>query len=178
MTRRLYIGIDPGMHGAIALLWPELPPTIIDTPVAGKEYLGASMVAPLQQAARYGNAFVALELPVVFRGSGGGSSLHTIARQYRGIGLWEGMIVACGLPYALVGPPAWRRAVGLPSKKDAGKDASRALAQRLFPEVANQLQRVKDDGRAEALLIAEWGRRTDARPDPSGLSALDYRPEE
>ena len=39
------------------------------------------------------------------------------------------------------------------------KDASRLRAIQLFPVVANRLDRKKDDGRAEALLLAEYGRR-------------------
>jgi crossover junction endodeoxyribonuclease RuvC len=42
----------------------------------------------------------------------------------------------------------------------ADKDAARMRACQLFPSAANMLERKKDDGRAEALLIAEYGRRT------------------
>jgi len=43
------------------------------------------------------------------------------------------------------------------AKAKKNKNASREVAQALFPSVS--LKRVKDDGRAEALLIAEYGRR-------------------
>ncbi len=39
------------------------------------------------------------------------------------------------------------------------KEDSRALAIQLFPALAEELKRVKDEGRAESLLIAEYGRR-------------------
>jgi crossover junction endodeoxyribonuclease RuvC len=40
------------------------------------------------------------------------------------------------------------------------KNRSRWRAQELFPTLADQLMKIKDHNRAEALLIAEYGRRT------------------
>jgi hypothetical protein len=39
------------------------------------------------------------------------------------------------------------------------KDSSRLAAMRLFPAMSEQLARKKDDGRAEAILLAEYARR-------------------
>lgn len=52
-----------------------------------------------------------------------------------------------------VPPRVWKKALGL--SKD--KVESLAMARQLWPEAP--LARVKDNGRAEALLIAEWLRR-------------------
>jgi hypothetical protein len=41
----------------------------------------------------------------------------------------------------------------------AGKDASRSLAANTFSAYAALFRRAKDDGRAEAALLAEYGRR-------------------
>jgi crossover junction endodeoxyribonuclease RuvC len=57
-------------------------------------------------------------------------------------------------PYTLVTPNNWKRSLNLP--KD--KDASRRLAQQWFPMLASDLKRKKDEHRAEALLIAYYGR--------------------
>ena len=70
--------------------------------------------------------------------------------------LWKVLCWVHVLPLRLVTPPVWKRALGLSGK---GKDASLALARELFPQVANQLKRVKDDGRAEALLLTVWQER-------------------
>jgi crossover junction endodeoxyribonuclease RuvC len=51
--------------------------------------------------------------------------------------------------------PTWRRAVGLPAS--ATKEQSRGEAIRRFPGHAAMFARVKDDGRAEAALIAIAG---------------------
>jgi len=59
-------------------------------------------------------------------------------------------------PWMLVRPRAWKKDMGL----TADKDESLALARHLFPTAP--LTRKKDNGRAEALLIAEWLRRKDS----------------
>ena len=61
---------------------------------------------------------------------------------------------ALGLPLERVRPSAWKMAMGLRGKPKA---ASRGMATELFPDFADQFRRVKDDGRAEAALIARYG---------------------
>ena len=56
--------------------------------------------------------------------------------------------------YTMVTPVVWKRAMNLP--KD--KDAARRMAQQWFPDRASELKRKKDEHRAEALLIALYGR--------------------
>lgn len=57
-------------------------------------------------------------------------------------------------PWFLITPGSWKKHHALSSNKDE----SMGLARRLFPEAATQIKRKKDHGRAEALLIAEYGR--------------------
>lgn len=64
--------------------------------------------------------------------------------------------IAAGISMApAVAPNVWR---GTLRVRD-GKDGSRAMAAQLFPKFAHLFSRVKDDGRAEAVLIAEYARR-------------------
>ena len=52
--------------------------------------------------------------------------------------------------------------MSLPSKLgllNSGKDASREKFRTLWPKHADLVARVKDDGRAEAALLAEYGRK-------------------
>ena len=65
-----------------------------------------------------------------------------------------GVIAALRLPYTLINPGQWKRRAGLTGKP---KDASRARALQLHPELAERLSRKKDHGRAEAVLIARFG---------------------
>lgn len=56
-------------------------------------------------------------------------------------------------PWGMVRPQVWKKAMGLSSDKAE----SLAMARELWP--AAPLERVKDNGRAEALLLAEYWRR-------------------
>ena len=75
----------------------------------------------------------------------------------QGLGMWQGIIAAFGLPLEMPSPQRWKKEMLADQGKD--KDASRFRAIQLFPSLADQLSRVKDDGRAEAILMAEFGRR-------------------
>lgn len=55
----------------------------------------------------------------------------------------------------LVRPSIWKSALGLSSDKAASLAAARAA----FPAAADRLKRVRDDGRAEALLLIDYYRR-------------------
>jgi crossover junction endodeoxyribonuclease RuvC len=66
----------------------------------------------------------------------------------------EGVLTACGVPARFITPSCWKRAVGLTL---ASKDATRSEAIRRWPGQAALFARVKDDGRAEAALIAIAG---------------------
>jgi len=68
------------------------------------------------------------------------------------MGIWLGVMAALRMPYTPVRPVVWKKAFSL--GKD--KEASRLRAQQLFP--AADLRRKKDHGRAEALLLAWYGR--------------------
>ncbi len=57
-------------------------------------------------------------------------------------------------PWTTVTPVTWKRSMNLPRDKDA----ARRMAQQWFPDLASQLKRKKDEHRAEALLIALYGR--------------------
>lgn len=75
----------------------------------------------------------------------------------RSRGVVEGVLGACGVSAAMIAPAAWKRAVGIPPGKDGAKDAARSEAIRRWPTHAALFARVKDDGRAEAALIAVAG---------------------
>jgi len=76
------------------------------------------------------------------------------------LGYAYGQIVATaalsGIPYTLVTPVKWKRSMNLP--KD--KDSARRMAIQWFPHLSKRLSRKKDEHRAEALLIALYGKGT------------------
>jgi crossover junction endodeoxyribonuclease RuvC len=72
----------------------------------------------------------------------------------RSRGVVEGVLGAAGIACSFIAPASWKRAVGLSL---ASKDAARSEAIRRWPNHAELFARVKDDGRAEAALIAVAG---------------------
>jgi len=151
----MYIGIDPGVTGAIAFINPEGFSWVEDTPVekatSGHNYLGASMAALIKSVERNGIVHACIEDIVTLPGQ---NPAH-VAKRGRGLGIWEGILLAEGIPYTIVRPHIWKKEMGLSSDKSS----SRALAQQLHPDLAACFARVKDDGRAEAALIADYGMR-------------------
>jgi crossover junction endodeoxyribonuclease RuvC len=72
-------------------------------------------------------------------------------------GVIEGACAVLGVPIRFVTPPSWKRSVGIPPGKARAKDAARSEAIRRGPDKAALFARAKDDGRAEAALIAVAG---------------------
>lgn len=72
----------------------------------------------------------------------------------RGFGVLIGALAALRIRYEFVTPQTWQKAMGCMSKGD--KNVTKAAAQRLFPQVK------VTHAIADALLIAEYGRRTEA----------------
>lgn len=72
-------------------------------------------------------------------------------------GQLEQALACSGIPYAAVAPAKWKRALGLIG---GDKSDSRKLACKLFPQYQHLFARVKDDGRAEAALLAHYLRAT------------------
>jgi crossover junction endodeoxyribonuclease RuvC len=77
-----------------------------------------------------------------------------------------GILGAMALPHDLAQPASWKRKAGIPPGAD--KAASIQTCLRLLPTAAPHLTRKKDDGRAEALLLAvqAWQMRTFLTPPP------------
>jgi crossover junction endodeoxyribonuclease RuvC len=164
----IFIGIDPGVTGAIAAMGAlsgiELHdlPTMQRGKTGNKQQINGGELARILLGYKAMECHVYLELvramPPAARaagGSGGARMGSTSAFNFgHTAGKIEGVIEALGLPYTLIPPERWKTAAGL---KGAEKDASRTRALQLFPNVGHMLQRKKDVGRAEALLIARFG---------------------
>lgn len=80
----------------------------------------------------------------------GGTSAFRFGDSY---GQARAVLQVMGVPYLRAIPAVWKRRFGLIGQD---KDAARLLAIQRFPAAAFQLQRKKDNGRADALLIALW----------------------
>jgi crossover junction endodeoxyribonuclease RuvC len=164
----IFLGLDPGLSGAVAVLSfrdPEPTVSFFDTPTAkvvknGKnrsEYLIGEMANILRSNTPVTSAV--LEKVGAMPGQGV-TSMFTFGR---GLGIWEGLLAALDIPYTLVAPVTWKKQL-MGDMDKSSKDASRIRAVQLFPQASTSLARKKDDGRAEALLMAEYARRKYVSP--------------
>ena len=158
MTR--VIGIDPGLNGAIAVLQGDHL-TIIDMPTMtierngkSKRQVSASDLAEIiKRFAPDGvNTTCALCEKVSAMAGQGVTSVFSFGRSF---GMIEGILATLHISTTFVPPATWTKGVG----RSPGKDASRARAMELFPSYQQLFSRVKDDGRADAALIAYWGQK-------------------
>lgn len=153
----MILGIDPGLSGALALYRADGSLEIADMPTLQlkkrviNEYALARIIDDWSGSVRE----VWLEQVGVRPGEG---AVGAFAFG-RGYGLIRGLCAASFLPIVDVAPATWKRAL----KLTGDKDAARAQASALFPAYASQFVRKKDDGRAEAALIALHGARHYAR---------------
>jgi crossover junction endodeoxyribonuclease RuvC len=150
------LGIDIGVQGAIALLTEEGElvevfdmPVLADGP-KGRRSVNAPLLASIVFKSHATHAFVE------YVGARPGEGAVGAFAFGRSRGVIEGVLAACGVPCRFLTPASWKRDVGLSL---ASKDAARAEAIRRWPGQANLFARVRDDGRAEAALIAVAGRK-------------------
>lgn len=159
-----FIGIDVGLDGAFAVIRDgqaqvfDAPTTTVKGATSRRVYLPQQMAAivasalPTGDARAEGHSFVVLERQQAMPKQG----VRSMFSLGHGYGLWEGILAALELPYEIVGPQVWQKEM-LGSVK--GKDAARAKALQLFPQLTEQLSLKKHHGRADALLMAEFARR-------------------
>ena len=83
-----------------------------------------------------------------------GQGVTSMFRFGQGFGQLEMAIAAHRVPTHYVTPQKWKAHFGL--SRDKG--VSRSVASQRFPQIADQFARAKDDGRAEACLIALYGK--------------------
>jgi crossover junction endodeoxyribonuclease RuvC len=154
---KLFMGVDIGAQGALALLDEggalidvHDMPCLADGP-AGRRSVNAGLLAAVIYKWQASEAFVE---SVNARPGEGPTGAFAFGRAR---GVVEGALAACGVPAAFIAPAAWKRRVGIAPGKDGAKDAARSEAIRRWPAHAAHFARVKDDGRAEAALIAVAG---------------------
>ncbi len=157
MDELLTIGLDPGVNGAVALLDARgVLLDVVDMPTladgtGGKRSINAPLLAAVVR--EFGPSLAYCE----FVGARPGEGPVGAFSFGRCRGVIEGTLGALGVPVKMIAPAAWKRTVGIPPGKDGAKDAARSEAIRRWPGMAEKFARKKDDGRAEAALIAAAG---------------------
>lgn len=163
----LTIGIDPGLTGAAVLTGAagqilecaELP--VCTRPAAGGKvanWLDARALGALLRDWSGRHEFVQHAVCVVIEQPRPMPSMPstTSASLFDTVGAIRGVVAALNVGAVLhADPQAWKRHFGL---KAGDKNAARECAQRLFAASAGLFARCKDHNRAEAALLAYWGR--------------------
>jgi crossover junction endodeoxyribonuclease RuvC len=151
------LGIDPGLSGGYALLDDTANLLACGTfpthTVNKKQRLdGATMGAmfkPLTQTVAYIEA-------VASRPRQQGQFQFGV-----NTGIVHGILYAHDIQFTLVSPASWKAQYGIKRGEDETKrdkkNEARQIAQSLYPAHADKFSRVKDDGVAEAVLIALYG---------------------
>lgn len=147
---RVYIGVDPGVSGAMAVINGDDEVIGIHDWKEVNDIRGAAGIL-MDYINFYDYVYAAIESVHSMPGQGVSSTF----KFGRNFGQWEGLMAGLNVPTRLVRPQEWQK--GVISRSD-GKNASLAAARRLFPEVPLNLKR--HHNRADALLIADWLLRT------------------
>lgn len=162
------IGIDPGNSGGLAL---------IDSKGQAIDYIRMPNIAGVDGFFKVAKRTSAGDVRCIFEEHhGGGEKTSAAAHESRGRhkAIIETLCHIHGIEMVLVTPQVWKKEFGLiqkavkgapkvpvEEKRKLAKIASCKLAKVMFPTINLVFPRCTNehDGAAEALLIAEWGRR-------------------
>jgi len=158
----IYIGIDPGLSGAISFL-SERSCVVEDLPtmplpgngLITRKIDGRSLAALIRKNVPIGETAEAY-LEQVSTMGGKNNAVQTQGSLMRSLGAIETVLECLGYRPTMLAPQKWKRFYGL----DADKKKALATARGLYASAPLSL--VKHHNRAESLLIAHWGLRNKA----------------
>lgn len=149
----MIIGIDPGFTGAIALVdgkrvWAaDLPITLIKNK---KEICVTTFIDILRDIGVRRIQYAVVEDVHARPGQAAGA----MWRFSYNAGILFGVLRAFDIKVIRVSPQVWKPGLGL----NSDKNKSLELARELYPNYKKYFKRKKDDGRAEALLLAHFAK--------------------
>jgi|SRR5262252_4322118 len=145
------LGVDPGATGALALYDADIrAAAIYDMPfqtIAKRKQVSEALLASILHDFAPDCAYIERVHAMPKQGV---TSSFSFGLAY---GLVRGVLACMEVPVHLITPQEWKRHFRLSSDKNE----ARAIAARLLPINAPAFARVKDDGRAEAALLALFG---------------------
>ena len=147
----MILGIDPGLNGALAWVTDDGHLIdVLDMPVVlfsnGKKKI-SPQILDNEIGLRRTPRLTVLEEPSARPGQG----VTSMFNFGYSCGLVAGVLAGLQYPVVFYRPAVWKRAANVP----ADKGAARLISQRLWPG-SRAFDRVRDDGRAEAALLARW----------------------
>lgn len=147
----IYIGIDPGKNGGIAVLHVLKNNQFVST--STYVFDETTLINILDEVKNYCCKCTLEHVHAMPKQ--GVSSTFNFGMNF---GFIQGVLKAYGIPYELVTPQKWKKEFSCTSDKNTSIE----VCKRLFPNVnlkATDRCKKDHDGMAEALLIAEYGRR-------------------
>lgn len=148
-------GIDPGKTGALVILTSDSAGYVLRVPT-----VSTPKDVPAWSAWwRSWNAAVAFGIDAVVIEQVGARPTQGVTSMFnfgRTLGFAHAIAASADAPIHFVTPAVWKGKFGL---LKADKSASREKARTLLPSLEPELRRVKDDGVAEAALLALYGRK-------------------
>lgn len=152
----IVVGIDPGISGALAwydtngerlLGVADMPVLELKVGKSTKREVSAQMLVEILGR-------LPVDLAIIEKvGAMPGQGVTSMFSFGKSAGIVEGAVAGLQYPLRLVTPQRWQKAAG----QRPGKDGGRMRATQLWPDSAHLFKRVKDDGRADAALIARFG---------------------
>jgi len=148
----LYVGIDPGQNGGVAMICGDISTAIPMPDTRQQLYSVLKMWAD-----SYGQIGKTTTVEKV--ASRPGQGVASTFKFGKGYGEVLGICTALGFIIIEPTPQAWKKE--MLAGTDKSKDASIQAAENLFPKVdfVQPKCRKAHDGAAEAILLAEYGRR-------------------
>lgn len=149
------LGVDPGASGALVILETTTGDlTVLDMPTVEIKrgarmvrQVSAQLLVDLLSPFQIGHAYIEKV------GAMPGQGVSSMFAFGRAAGVVEGVLAGLRVPLTFVTPQEWQKAL----RVTGGKDGARHRATQLFPAGSTYFSRKKDDGRADAALIAKYG---------------------
>jgi hypothetical protein len=139
------LGIDPGVKGALALLDTETN-SVATWPMPDTTRALHDLIAglPIVKIAMLEKPFYPQMI--------GTANAGRIGEAY---GIIKGALAWRDIPFREVRPSEWKKSLNIPAEKGRARNR----ASEFYPDNADQWSLAKEDGRAEAALIAWFGVR-------------------
>lgn len=160
MSATFTIGVDPGIHGAIAVYNASNGfMDVIDFPLIATQAAGRKTVRneiDEHGLAHWVKLAVGVDRVHAYVEKVGAMPKQGVSSTFRfgmSYGIIRGILTAHDVPYTLVRPQDWKKHMSV----GRNKDEARLLASRMFPRQAEMFRRKKDANRAEAVLLAVYG---------------------
>lgn len=172
MNNDVYVGVDPGISGAIAFIQGKK--------IAVYDFEDPIALKVLQSGYLFGDAHALIERVHAMPKQG----ISSTAKFMTTFGQWIGRLEALSISFGFTTPQKWQQAMfgsapkiyklvtvekgyktpqgevpPVKAKKVDTKAMSLQTARQMFPVVQDRLTRQKDNDRADALLIAEFCKR-------------------